>query len=341
LLQVVHLSDLHLFLPTASLQRAIQDLQNKLQQSWAAKIPGIRSLTHTYSYAFQTAQRELPNSLRRAIPDEPTVLAITGDIAALPYDSAQDIDNEYYSYVCSLVVASRAKLLLTLLGNHDWDLAGSTPFQATKFETNLKITSMPRPEYFPGSNVTVIFFVIPTTNNIFPAVGDVKSTTIGFLKRSFEEGRKGQLKFNDGKVFTEGEYRAAFKVVLMHHFPLPHSAYGGRISWLQYCDLRLRNRSELLRTCQDEIDTFMFGHSHEPCVNQRNGFIMVDAGSTLATDSAYAPRDAEFQMIQLHDTDKVNVLSYRWDRTLARFDITSNAPFRRSKARRWWLVPKP
>jgi 3',5'-cyclic AMP phosphodiesterase CpdA len=332
-LKIVHISDLHLALPYG-VHRAILDISQLLQN-----VPGGSWITKRYTYAYEPAQDELPNALRGCLIGNEALLAITGDIAAAPYDNPNDIANEYYRYVSELRSAADGAKLLPILGNHDFPFTSPTPFKKTDFDRVHQITVLPRYEYFRGSTTTLIFFLLNSTDAILPATGEVPGPTLAWLKDAFTQGHQRGLTFQDGMQFDPKEYDFALKIGVLHHFPLPRSAYGVRLGLFEYLLNRLINWPNVIDTCKGEIDLLLFGHSHVPVLTVIEGMIAVDAGSTLACDSANSPVDAQFQLIQIHDQRTIEVISHRWDDGKPRMFVpVSPVRFERKPIGEWVTV---
>jgi 3',5'-cyclic AMP phosphodiesterase CpdA len=326
MVQIIHISDLHLFVPrTASghLQRLISHIP----------IPRLRQLC---GFAFPYAQDALPKAVKDAAAAIPSVLAVTGDTAAWPYDSRRSIDQVYYRYLQDLARGLAASSLsLVTLGNHEWTPDNRTEFRGTGFDHQYEVFNNPRVKFFRFGGVTVLFFIIDTTTAIWPAQGTVQQPTIDFLRDQFTAGRNDRLRVGGGRIqLSSREYAEAVKIVLLHHHTLPNTAYAANLSPLMYSTLKLTNKDDLLHTCRDDIDVFMFGHTHEPRQKEEYGTVMIDAGSATASDPAVPPTNAQFQLVKIENRDSIKVIPHLWKTQLDDFEPQTEAEFYRI-AGRW------
>src|SRR5262249_5901009 len=76
------------------------------------------------------------------------------------------------------------------------------------------------------------------------------------------------------------------------------------------------NATNLLDECKDDIDVFMFGHTHFPTISAYDGYVMISAGPTLALgNSAINKRrsfEANFQAVRIQDRNTVEVETFYW-----------------------------
>lgn len=84
--------------------------------------------------------------------------------------------------------------------------------------------------------------------------------------------------------------------MLLHHSPLPYLSYAGDLSRRDGRLLELTNSLDLLTTCKNDVDVFLFGHTHAATARTFEGFVMVDAGTTMAT-LPRAPRIPTLQAV--------------------------------------------
>jgi hypothetical protein len=281
-----------------------------------------------YTYARAKIRSALPVDLRRltaAWTDE-AVLALTGDITAWP-DDPEGILNEYYKYVRELEQAlPSGSKLLPILGNHDWGPAlkfrapRETNFLRTNFETEYEITK-PRVFYWPVTGFYVVFFLIESSQKMLPAAGEVDDATFTFLRDAFEAGRRSKLGPADL------DYERAVKVLMLHHSPLHQIAYDGPLPPGRHWGLRLKNSDRLFRACGNDIDMFLFGHTHTPMPIAAEGFVMIDGGTTLAEAPSVKLPSPGFQVIDIVDRDTIRVESYSWFQTA--FVTAGSRSFRR------------
>jgi 3',5'-cyclic AMP phosphodiesterase CpdA len=296
MLRILHISDFHLVAGKIGLSAVFAFLSQQ----------GFPVLSQYYSFADQIIQRALPIELTRVAAGVPSVLALTGDIAAWPGDSSTLIDAHYYPYVASLESSlPLSSVILPVLGNHDWQIgvARSSPFIQTQFQQNYDIVN-PRIFLFSVSNVHAIFLLIDTSMAILPATGEVSPHALSFLQNSFAEGRAGNLGISADK------YSKAIKLLILHHSPLPPHAYGGLLSRRDARSLELTNAVDLLRLCKDDLDVLLFGHTHVATAKSFEGFVTIDAGTTMARTRRSEP--CTLHVIDLLDKDTIVVQPLHW-----------------------------
>jgi 3',5'-cyclic AMP phosphodiesterase CpdA len=300
MLRILHISDFHLVSGSATLSGVFGFLSSQ----------GFPILAQYYSFADQIIQAALPIELARIASGVPSIVALTGDIAAWPGDAPPLIDAHYHPYVQSLAAAlPPSSKILPILGNHDWEIpftTVSTPFLQTNFQTDYEIADS-RVKVFGANNLHVVFFLIDSNKGILPATGEVTHNTQSFLGQTFADGRKGQL------GISGSEYDAAIKLLLLHHSPLPYHEYGGSLSRRDARSLELTNALPLLNLCKDDVDILLFGHTHVATVKSFEGFITIDAGTTLAR---LGPNQTTctLHVIDLLGRDTVQVESFHWIR---------------------------
>jgi len=279
MLRILHISDFHLVSGSATVSGVFSFLSSQ----------GFPILAQYYGFADQIVQAALPIELARIASGVPSIVALTGDIAAWPYDAPPLIDADYHPYVQSLAAAlPPTSKTLPILGNHDWEIpliTVSTPFLQTNFQTDYEIADS-RVRVFAANDLHVVFFLIDSNRGIIPATGEVTPQTRSFLGQAFADGRTGQLGISDS------EYDAAIKLLLLHHSPLPYHEYGGSLSRRDARSLELTNALPLLDLCKDDVDILLFGHTHIATVKSFRGFIAIDGGTALArlgTHQRHAP----------------------------------------------------
>jgi 3',5'-cyclic AMP phosphodiesterase CpdA len=310
MIQLLHISDLHLFTP-GTLGFLLSRFQATLK-----RLGHVPYVGEAYSFAYQPAQDELPAALRQVAEDLPTVLVLTGDICSLPYEHPLHhyIDPILYEYVATLFRTRDVPFVfLPILGNHDLDHNGYSNFRGTRFDIHHNILSYPRTFVHRVAGIDIVFFVINTAATILPATGKIDPNTLTYLSTRFTAGLNGRL-----KRLSAEQYRRAIKILLLHHYPLPRNAYGQRLSRLDDFSLRLKNARDLLDKCRNKIDIFLFGHSHLPVRDVVMGSIMIDAGSTLASNGS-SPRNAQFQSLRILNADAISVLGFVWDDSIATY----------------------
>jgi hypothetical protein len=334
-LQILHVSDLHLFVPGA-LQKDLL-----LLKSQGGGFP-LQQIAHLFTFSWGPAQDALPHAFRMVAGNVPATLILTGDIAALPYDHPQDIEQHYYRYVnCLLGALPPDSRSVVLLGNHDWPMKADTPFRNTSFDSQLRVLSGPRAVYRSVDGHIVIIFAIDTTRAILPATGALNALdphTDTYLKEQFRRGRSGLLTTEDGALISGKTYRNSLKILLLHHYPLPATSYWGRLGWFEDRFLRLLDRAHLIDICKGEIDLFLFGHSHLPCIQVHRGHVMIDCGSTLATSTVASPPDAQFQKITVNDSGIIEVISYVFDGSRSDYIECDRSYFRRAASGLWGVI---
>ncbi len=328
MLQILHISDLHLFIPGSLHDDFVQLKKNQ-------GFP-YRQLAQLYTFAWTPAQNALADALHKVAGDQPALLILTGDIGALPYATAPDVEACFYSYVRSLIdVLAPSSEILIILGNHDWTDGQTTPFSTTSFDTVHQVRGGSRTAYFSQGVSKAIIYLVDSTNAILPATGEVSQASLNYLRDHFRDGHNGAFVLRDQSLVSQDSYDQAIKVLVLHHYALPSTAYWGRLRWWEHLELRLRNRPGLMRVCRNEIDILLFGHSHCPTFQARGGPIMIDAGSTLGTITVASPPDAQFQRILVQDPRTVQVEGYVWDGIKSDFVNCSRMPFRRNKTGVW------
>jgi predicted phosphodiesterase len=323
MMQILHASDLHLF------------STGTLATHPAATYPPLNQL---YSRSYPQAQQRLRRGLFEAADGRPSAFIISGDIVAFPDEAFDAINQEHYDYIESL----RSSLpppspLLAILGNHDWDRNQVTNFRNTRFDTVRRILQRPTMVYYPESPIPVLFFLVETTHQIYPARGEIDNRTLAYLRARFDDGRNGRLSFRRSARLSGYEYDQAMKILVLHHYPLDLAAYQGRLSSIVHFFLLLRNWRSLIWDCRRNVDLFLFGHSHIPNVVALAGSVFIDCGSTLATSWYGPPLDAQFQKISTENQQQIKVESFKWRDDLDRFTISQEATFSKSPSRRWTL----
>jgi 3',5'-cyclic AMP phosphodiesterase CpdA len=323
MLQIIHISDLHLTAPGSG----------AALKAWLAnKFPPV---AHFYSVAKPYIRYGLRRDLKNIalLSPTPIVLALTGDITAWPYDTDQKIER-YYDYIEELIsFLPIGSILLPVLGNHDWIDDYTTGFSSTRFQQVYRITE-PRYIPFDVDGIKAIFFLIDSNNGFTPAAGLVDGNTLTWLERSFQDGQQGRLKrISPGGLeerISPEDYNGAVKIVLLHHPPLPVSAYGGAFLPFDYKKhVELVNAQNLVKVCGGNIDMFLFGHTHIPTGQAFDGFVMINAGPTLAIPPPTSWFLPNFQMIRILDRDAIEVQTFYW--VMGRFSSLGCKPitFRR------------
>lgn len=333
MIQVIHISDLHLWVP------------GNLGGMFAWLSGNLPFVHHVYTFADEAIKFALPMELNQIAAAYPTILALTGDIAAWPNDHSSDIEGEYYTYIEQVrsLLPHDPKLAL-VLGNHDWGNGQpfnrhDTHFLNTSFQRLYNIAT-PRCFTIRSSNVKAVFFLIDSNEAVLPATGRIDPDTLDFLRQGFDDGRQGRLL----NLSTE-DFNDALKILLLHHPPLPYTAYTGVVNWSTYHLLELINAPDLMSVCGDYIDLFLFGHIHIPIRTSYNGFVMIGAGTTLGTEVTASSPTPNLQRIRISNSDTINVESFFWkdgaflpDELIATFR-RGLAPFGVRGSGRWERVP--
>jgi 3',5'-cyclic AMP phosphodiesterase CpdA len=323
LAQIIHISDLHL-VPRGSWRNYFAKFaQNLRLGSYLASL---------YSVALPSIKARLVSRLPRLANGEPTALVLTGDIGVWPDVQASIIDAEFYDYVKSLILSLPVgSELVPLLGNHDWgsDTAGQrrTHFSGTQFDADYD-TQRERYEIFDKSDPWILFFILDSSNTVTPTTGEVKPSGFQLLTDGFNAGRNSRL-----QPLTSDEYNRAFKVVLLHHSPVRQLVYDGLLSPWWYSRLELKNRDRLLDVCRNDVDMFLFGHTHAPMPIADDGYIMLDGGSALALPPVGSVPYSTIQAIRFTDRNLVTVETYSFDWGAGDFLPTGSRSFRRGAAR--------
>lgn len=319
MLQIIHISDLHLIAPSH-------------WNSLKARLAKIPPLAHFYAVAApHIRDKGLPEAIEHVALSSPapSVLVLTGDIAANPSASGPAID-DHFDYIEELRKRLRSSLplgseFLAVLGNHDWEDDDTTNFSGSQFQQIYRITE---PRILPlihVGGVKCIFFLIDSNNGFLPGYGLVDDTTLTCLEGWFQDGPRGGI-----SGISREDYNEAAKILLLHHPPLPVSAYRGAFSPFHYrmC-IGLQNAQRLHQICADHIDMFLFGHTHIPTCQPFGGFVMVNAGPTLMMPPPSSWFLPNFQVIRIVDRDTIEVETFYW--VNARFSSLGYKPvtFRR------------
>lgn len=278
----------------------------------AAQIHSIgRHVPNLYNVAIPSIKAELLSALPRLANRQPTALVITGDISASPKAQQPAID-EFCQYVDDLIsVLPAGSVLVPLLGNHDWhDSRGprQTNFAGTLLDKAYDVRDE-RIEIFDSSDPNLLFFILDSCGVMVPATGEIKHSGFGLLAKGFAAGKGGHW----GSIGID--YDRAFRMVLLHHSPVLQLTYDGLLTPWWYSQLELKNPDPLLDACKEDIDMFLFGHTHVPLPVAHDGFIMLDAGSAMALPPRTSLPACTIQVIRVSDDARlvtVETHSYSW-----------------------------
>lgn len=315
MLQILHVSDFHL---TSGIVQSFGSLGAWIK--WASSVP---PLAHYYTTANRRIQRALAVELARIAASQPTQLVLSGDIAAWPGDSSNVINSVYYNYVAGLRNALVAGCqLFAVLGNHDWGdglpFQHTTNFVATQFQQQYQIIDS-RVYRVQAGGLNAVFFLIDSNVTMVPATGYIAPGALNFLQQAFQNVRTRM---------SPQEYEGAVKILVLHHSPLPYSAYDLSLTRREGRQLELTNAQNLLSACKDDIDVFLFGHTHIPTRQVYDGFVMLDGGTTLgSTFWTWFP--ANLNLLRIVDSDTIDVQSLSWVRTHFSSHGTKVTTFRR------------
>lgn len=322
MIRILHLSDFHLYGDIFSVSRLFKVLSSFR----------FSPLRQTYSYANDIAKVALPTDLIKltqelgAVQVDDVIVAMTGDITAWPANP-KIIDGQYFGYFKEIKssVGGSVETLVTL-GNHDWGgyvfgpriskrrpfvVPGPklTTFIGTNFDRKYK-TTKPHALVVNDGKISVVFFMIQSTDCILPAVGEITEDSLTFLRDKFREGHKNGL----GNL-SQANYQTAVKIVLLHHSPLERDKYNGALSRREFDELQLLNYPALRDVCANEIDIFLFGHTHVSLPETQDGFVMLDAGTTLADNDKLS-----LNIIRILDRRRIEVTPCFWNSTNSEFE---------------------
>jgi predicted phosphodiesterase len=323
LTQIVHVSDFHLFAKGSWQALLAQFAQTGQLGRW---------LPNLYTVALPRIKAALPLAVARIANGQPSALVISGDITTSPKVQLSAINGEYYLYVDSLIGNLPAgSVLVPLLGNHDWDRpfgAGprQTNFSGSHFGTNYQIHEE-RYEFFDALDPKIVFFVLDCSDTMVPATGEIKPSGFKLLSDGFIAGRNNLL----GNL-PDDEYERAFKIVLLHHSPVRQLTYDGLLTPWWYRRLELKNRNPLLDACKEDIDMFLFGHTHVPLPVADEGFIMADAGSAMAVPPHTSLPSCTIQVIRIEDSSSVTVETHSYSWSAGDFLPAGSRSFRKGAA---------
>ena len=240
-------------------------------------------------------------------------LALTGDICAWPGDTVNYI-NSLYQHFNQMIGGSIGVMFLPILGNHDWgdQLCNirKTEFINSVFETNHAITKVSS-DIVTDQKLNLVFFRIDSNGMCIPASGSILLQTLNDLSTMFKDGKDGAFKDRSQKTLSKLEYEESLKILMVHHSPLLLGDYGGKLNMNEYHSLRLTNINDLLDVCKENIDVFLFGHTHVPLACASDGFVMINAGAALSNDPLLG--NANYHLINIKDRDNIEVATYCWD----------------------------
>ena len=303
MIQIVHISDLHFIdrQNAAAVARTIN--------FFASHIPAV---ANKFARADLTILPLLISSIRVESGLQ-AHLALTGDICAWPGDTVNYI-NSLYQHFNQMIGASPGLMFLPILGNHDWGNQmcniRTTEFINSVFETNHAIAQVSA-DIVTDGKLNVVVFRIDSNGMCIPASGDIPIQTLSDLSTMFKDGKDGAFKDRNQKTLSKLEYEEALKILMVHHSPLLLGDYGGKLNMHEYHSLRLTNLNDLLDTCEDNIDVFLFGHTHVPLASASDGFVMINAGAALSNAALLG--NANYHLINIKDRDNIEVATYYWD----------------------------